>query len=222
MIRRTALVVMTVVLAAAPSESQTRFEVAMGPQFGVQDRETPISRGWIVSTGFEIDGQDYVVEGSWHRAKSASERYFGGDRFWEDAGLELHSGRVLTLAAGVRSRDQEGAIVPFYHVLLGGIQAVWRTDYEYPDSIDVDAENASCGGYADGVKVSPCLNVPYPEYREQREQGFMMQPGLGLDVRIRRAVAVRVTADLLFMVNRTYVSGYSRMSARVVIGWGGD
>ena len=107
-------------------------------------------------------------------------------------------------------------------MLLGGIQAVRRTDYEYPDSIDVDAENARCGGYADGVKVSPCLNVPYPEYREQREQGFMMQPGLGLDVRIRRDLAVRVTADLLFMVNRTYVAGYSRMSARVVIGWGGD
>ena len=71
-------------LAAAPSEGQTRFEVAMGPQFGVQDRETPISRGWIVSTGFEIDGQDYVVEGSWHRARSTDERYFGGDRFWEE------------------------------------------------------------------------------------------------------------------------------------------
>ena len=104
----------------------------MGPQFGVQDRETPISRGWIVSTGFEMDGQDYVVEGSWHRARSTDERYFGGDRFWEKIGLEQHSGRILTLAAGVRSRDQEGVIAPFYHVLLGGIQAVWRTDYEYP------------------------------------------------------------------------------------------
>ena len=31
-----------------------------------------------------------------------------------------------------------------------------------------------------------------------------------------------MTADLLFMVNRTYVAGYSRMSARVVYGWGGD
>ena len=65
MIKRTALAVTVLALAAAPGEGQTRFEVAMGPQFGVQDRETPISRGWIVSTGFEIDGQDYVVEGSW-------------------------------------------------------------------------------------------------------------------------------------------------------------
>ena len=92
----------------------------------------------------------------------------------------------MTLAAGIRSRAQEGILAPFYHVLLGGIQARWRTDNEYPDSIDVDAANARCGGYADGVKIDACFNVPYPEFREQREQGFMMQPGLGLDVRLRR------------------------------------
>ena len=31
---------------------------------------------------------------------------------------------------------------------------------------------------------------------------------------------VRVAADLLFIVNRTYVSGFTR-SARVIIGFGG-
>lgn len=221
MIKRTALLWMLLAAASPPAEGQTRFEVAAGPQFGMQDRETPISRGWIVSTGFEVDGQDYVVEGSWHRAGSAHERYFGGDHPWDNIGLELRSGRILTLAAGIRSRDQEGAVVPFYHVLLGGFQSVWRTDFEYPASLDVEAGNAEpCGGYADGVLVHPCLDVPYPAYREEREHAFMMQPGLGLDVRIRREVAVRVAADLLFLVNRTYVGGFSRLSARVVIGWG--
>ena len=106
-------------------------------------------------------------------------------------------------------------------MLLGGFQSRWRTDYEYPASLDVEAENARpCGGYADGVLVHPCLTVRYPAYREERAQAFLMQPGLGLDVRIRWDVAVRVAADLLFLVNREYVAGYSRPSARVVIGWG--
>ena len=218
MIKRTALLWM--LLASLPAEAQTRFEVAAGPQFGLQDSETPVSRGWIVSTGFEIDEQDYIVEGSWHRAGSAHERYFGGDP--RDGNLwEFRNGRVLTLAAGVRSRDQDGPIAPFYQLLLGGIQAVWRTDYEWPASIDVDAENAGCGAYHDGVLVQPCLRVPYPEFREQRVQGLMIQPGIGLDVRIRREAAVRVGADMLFIANRSYVgAAFSRLSARVVIGWG--
>lgn len=217
MIKRTAFLWMF--LASVPAEAQTRFEVAVGPQFGLQDSETPVSRGWIVSTAFEIDEQDYIVEGSWHRAGSAHERFWRGDpreRLWE-----FHSDRVLTLAAGVRSRDQDGPIAPFYQVLMGGIQAIWRTDYEYPASVDIDAENARCGVYDDGVLVEPCLRVPHPEFRERRVQGLMIQPGIGLDVRIRREVAVRVGADLLFIANRSYVgASFSRLSARVVIGWG--
>ena len=221
MTKRTALLWLLLALASVPAEAQTRFEVSAGPQFGMQDRETPISRGWLVSTSFEVDDQDFVVEGSWHLSGSAHERYFGGADPWDDTGLELRSGRILTLAAGIRSRDQMGVIVPFYQVLLGGFQSKWRTDFEYPASIDVEAGNAEpCGGFADGVFVHPCLEQNYPAYREERHHAFMMQPGIGLDVRIRREVAVRVAADLLFLVNREYVAGYSRLSARVVIGWG--
>ena len=115
MTRRTALLGMVLALTAAPSESQTRFDVSMGPQFGMQDRETPLSRGWIVSAGFEIDGQDFVVEGSWHLSGSAHERYFGGDDPRHDIGLELHSGRILV--AGRRRPQPEvgaprGALLP--------------------------------------------------------------------------------------------------------------
>ena len=87
--------------------------------------------------------------------------------------------------------------MPFYQVLLGGFQSKWRTDFEYPASIDVEAGNAEpCGAFADGVFMHPCLEQKYPAYREERHHAFMMQPGIGLDVRIRRQVAVRVAADL--------------------------
>ena len=222
MIRRTALLGMALALTAATAGGQTRFDVAMGPQFGMQDRETPLSRGWIVSTGFEIDGQDFVVEGSWHLSGSAHERYFGGDDPRHDIGLELRSGRILALAAGVRSPKSERPVAPFYQVLVGGAQFVWRTDYEYPASLDVEAANArSCGIYADGVLVHPCLRVRYPEFREERNQGLILQTGAGLEVRIRREIAFRVAADVMFMANREYVGGFSRLSARVVIGFGG-
>lgn len=220
MIRRTALLGMVLALTVATAESQPRFDIAIGPQFGLQDRETPVSRGWIVSTGFEIDGQEFVVEGSWHRSGSAHERYFGYSEDPRDSiGLELRSGRILTLAAGVRSPKSDRPIAPFYQVLAGGAQFVWRTDYEYPASIDVDAENANCGILHDGVLVAPCINLPYPEFDEERNQGFVLQTGAGLEVRIRREIAVRVAADLLFLATREYVGGISRISARVVIGF---
>ena len=74
MTKRTALLSMLLALASVPAEAQTRFEVAAGHQFGMQDRETPISRGWLVSAGFEVDDQDFVVEGSWHLSGSAHDR----------------------------------------------------------------------------------------------------------------------------------------------------
>lgn len=222
MIRRTVLLGMVLALVAATSEGQnrSRFDVAMGPQFGLQDSETPMSRGWIVSTGFDIDGQDFLVEGSWHLASSAHERYFGGDDPFDSIGLELRGVRVMTLAAGVRSPKSERPVAPFYQVLAGGFQWVSRTDYQYPASIDVEAENARpCGGYADGVLVHPCLTVRYPAYREDRNQGLMLQTGAGMEVHIRREIAVRVAADLLFMANREWVVVWPRLSARVVVGF---
>ena len=167
MIRPTALLGMVLALTAATAESQTRFDVTMGPQFGLQDSETPLSRGWIVSTGFEIDGQDFVVEGSWHRAGSAHERYFGGDDPRDNVGLELRSGRVLTLAAGVRSPKSDRPISPFYQVLVGGAQFAWRTDYEYPAALDVEAANARpCGIYGDGELLQPCYRLRYPSTKK--------------------------------------------------------
>ena len=154
-------------------------------------------------------------------ASSAHERYFGGDDPWDNIGLELRGVSVMTLAAGVRSPKSERPVAPFYQVLAGGFQWMSRTDYQYPASIDVEAENARpCGVYADGVLVHPCLTVRYPAFREDRNQGFMLQTGAGMEVHVRREIAFRVAADLLFMANREFVGGRPRLSARVVIGFG--
>jgi len=75
--------------------------------------------------------------------------------------------------------------------------------------------------YADGVLVSPCLTVPYPAFREERNQGLMLQTGAGMEVHIRREIAFRVATDLLFMANHNWVLAWPRLSARVVIGFGG-
>ena len=173
-----------------------------------------------MSTGFEIDQQDFIVEGAWHLSTSTRERYFGGYDDDDAIGREIFRGSFLMLAAGVRSRELEGPIAPFYQVLLGGLQGRFRTDYEYPESLDVDALNARCGIWAGDRQVGACLNVRYREFREEREAGFVMQPGVGLDVRVRRGLKFRVVTDLLVIANREYVVVVPRVSARVVVGFG--
>lgn len=215
MTMRTALLGTILALAAAPAAAQTRFEVAAGTQF--MGSRPPVTRGWIASAAFEIDGQTYVVEGAWFRRTTV--RRF--DPWDPDAGRETFRGANLSLAAGVRSPKSEAPVAPFYQVLLGGFHTRFRTDYEWPAYIDTDAENADCGGYWDGVKTMPCLNVPYPEYRETRRNWLLFQPGLGLDVRIRRGVGFRALMDVLGLVNRDWgVEWAPRMSARVVVEFG--
>ena len=205
-----------ILAAAAPSAGQIRSEVAAGVQFGMM--QTPVDRGWILSTGFEIDGQNYVVEGAWHRRTVARELSFGDRQ--EDQGRETYRGRHLTLAAGVRSRDSGRTIAPFYQVLLGGIQAIHRRDYEWPESFNADVENAECGGWFGDRQVDNCLNVPYPEFREERNNGFLMQSGAGLDVRADGGLKFRVVTDLLVFASREYVVVAPRLSARVVVEFG--
>ena len=202
--------------AAAPSAGQIRSEVAAGVQFGTM--QNPVDRGWILSTGFEIDGQDYLVEGAWHRRTLVNDLSFG-DRP-EDQGRETYRGRNLTLAAGVRSRDSGRTIAPFYQVLVGGFQAIHRRDFEWPESFNAEAENAECGGWVGDMQVDNCLNVPYPEFREERNNGFLMQSGAGLDVRAGGGFKFRVVTDLLVLANSEYVVVRPRLSARVVVQFG--
>ena len=201
-------------LVPVASEGQTRFEIAAGTHYGVSQR--PLTPGWIVSGGFEIDQQNFVVEGAWHRRMQTRELRFGFD----DLGSETFRSRFVMLAAGVRSADRPERIAPFYQVLLGGFSTLFRRDYEWPASIDVEAENANCGGFVGDELVFPCLNVPYPEFEEQREAGFLMQPGVGLDVRVRRGLKLRLMTDLLVLANRDYVTLLPRLSARIVVGFG--
>ena len=206
-----------ILIVPVASEGQSRFEIAAGTHYGLSQR--PLTAGWIVSGGFEIDQQNFVVEGAWHRRMQTRELRFGFDEDG-DLGSETYRSRYLMFAAGVRSEDRPERFAPFYQVLLGGFSAVFRTDYEWPASIDVEAENANCGGFVGDELVFPCLNVPYPEFEEQREAGFLMQPGVGLDVRVRRGLKLRLMTDLLVVANRDYVTVAPRLSARVVVGFG--
>ncbi|MCY4056894.1 MAG: hypothetical protein OXG44_02720 [Gammaproteobacteria bacterium] len=86
--------------------------------------------------------------------------------------------------------------MPYYQVLAGGFAARFRRDYEWPTSIDTETANAECGGYVDGVLVHSCLYVPYPEFDEEGSVGFVVQPGMGVDVDVWRRLTLRLAADL--------------------------
>ena len=212
---------MTALALAAPAveaqSSAPAFEIAAGAQYGVQDPERPVTPGWIVSSGFELDGRTFVVEGAWHRDTYVRDLDLGFDGL----GRATHRGRYLTLATGVRAGERGGRVAPFYQILAGGFAVRFRTDYQWPESLDVETANAECGGYANGRLIMPCLNVPYPAFREQRSAGFVMQPGMGMDVNLRPGFTLRLAADLPIFASGDYVELRPRLSARVVAAFGG-
>lgn len=215
-------------LRAPTADGQTlppEWEVAAGVQYGLQDSERPATPGWLVSGGFDLGASVFVVEAAWHRDAWASEHP------WDvEAGevlREAHRARYWTLAAGVRSGPRQGRVAPYYQVLAGVFAIRFRTDNEGPASIDTERANAECGGYVGGALIAPCVNVPYPAFEESRRFGFVMQPGLGLDVDVSRRLALRLAADLPIFAageaetgRRAYRSavalGPARLSARVV------
>ena len=178
-VRRFAMLVgglVCLVLPASAAEAQTRpyrFEIAAGMMYGFQDPERPVTAGWILSSGFDLGRQSFVVEGAWHRDAYALEHPWDFDEVFRE---RLQS-RYWMLMGGVRGGARQGRVAPYYQVLAGGFAARFRRDYEWPASIDTEAENVACGGYVDGVLVHPCLYVPYPEFDEERSAGFVVQPG---------------------------------------------
>ncbi len=218
-VRAAVLVGGVLLLAPAASSGQNRFEIATGAHYGLNQR--PLTPGWAVSGGFRIDQQDFVVEAAWSRHVRTRELRFGFGPFDEDLGSETSSSRHLMLAAGVRGGQRQGQrFSPFYQVLLGGLTTRFRTDYEWPASIDTEAENANCGGFAGDRLLFPCFNLPYPEYEEQRRHSFLMQTGVGLDVRVQQRLKVRLATDLLALANRERGTAVvPRMSIRVVVGF---
>ena len=220
MIARAALLVGGVLLLApAASSGQTRFEIAAGAHYGMNQR--PMTPGWVVSGGFQIDQQDFVVEAAWAQQVRTRELRFSLGPFDEDVGSETSRNRYLMLAAGVRSgQAQSQRFSPFYQVLLGGMTTRFRTDYEWPALIDTEAENANCGGFVGDRLLNPCFNLRYPEYEEQRTHWFLMQPGVGLDVLVQQRLKVRLTTDLLVIANRDRgMHVVPRLSVRVAVGF---
>lgn len=207
------------VLPASAAEAQTRphrFEIAAGTMYGFQDPERPLTAGWILSSGFDLGRQSFVVEGAWHREAYALERPWDLDEVLRQ---RLQS-RYWMLVGGVRGGARQGRVAPYYQVLAGGFVARFRRDYEWPASIDTETANAECGVYIDGVLVHPCLNVPYPEFREKRNAGFVVQPGMGLDVNVWRRFTLRLAADLPILAGGGYVVFRPKLSARVVVALG--
>ena len=68
--------------------------------------------------------------------------------------------------------------------------------------------------------VHPCLYVPYPEFDEERNAGFVMQPGMGVDVNVWRRFTLRLAADLPILTNGNYVVFRPKLSARIVVALG--
>ena len=206
-------------LLAPAADAQTRlqeFHIAAGVQYGLQDPERAVTPGWVVSSDFDLGGQTFVVEGAWHRDAYAQEHPWNSDEVLR----QTHLSRYWTLTGGVRGGWGRGRVVPYYQVLAGGFAGRFRTDFEWPASIDVEAENASCGIYVGDELVEPCRYVPYPEFDEERATAFVMQPGMGLEVHVWRGLAVRLAADVPIFAGRDYVVLRPRLSGRVVVAFG--
>ena len=219
MIARAAVLIGGLLVLAPAAGGQTRFEIAAGAHYGLQQR--PLTPGWAVAGGFRIDQQDFVVEAAWSRHVTTRELRFGFGPFDDDVGSETSRSRYLMLAAGVRGGQRRGQrFTPFYQVLVGGLSTRFRTDYAWPASIDTEAENADCGGFAGDRLLFPCFNLRYPEYEEDRRHWFLMQPGVGLDVLVQQRLKVRLSTDLLALANRDRGTVLvPRMSIRVAVGF---
>ena len=214
MIVRTAALVVGLSLLAPTAFGQPRFELGGGPQYGLQ--RNPMTPGWLVSGGFEIDGQEFVVEGGWSLHERMREIHDRWDPWDEYPGSETARSFYLTMAAGIRGGlDQEKRFSPFYQLLVGGLMARHRTDYDWT-GYDAEEENRRCGGYGDGVLLHPC--VRYPEYEEEKTKGFLMQPGVGMDVRVAGAVKARLALDLMVLAHRDWgMTTIPRMSLQAIV-----
>lgn len=136
------------------------------------------------------------------------------------AGIARVSTPYWTLQGGIRSGPPEGRAGLYYQLLAGGFAVRYRTDNEWPASIDVEAENAACGAYINDDLFYPCENVPYPAFREERAAGVVVQPGVGMNVRVRRRLTLRMAADLPIFAGSDYVVLRPKLSAQVVVGLG--
>ena len=222
-VRRFAMVLetglMCLVLPASAAGAQPRpqpFEIAVGTQYGLQDPERPVTPGWILASGFDLGGHSFVLEGTWHREAYVLDHPWGLDEVLR----ESIKSRYWMVLGGVRSGERQGRVVPYYQILAGGFAFRFRSDNEWPASIDTERENAECGIHDDGVLVVSCPYVPYPEFREERATGFVMQPGMGVDVNVWRKLTLRLAADLPILAGRDYVVLRPKLSARVVVGFG--
>ena len=162
-VRRFAMVLetglMCVVLPASAAEAQPRpqpFEIAVGTQYGLQDPERPVTPGWILASGFDLGGHSFVLEDTWRREAYVLDHPWGLDEVFR----ESIKSRYWMVLGGVRSGERQGRVVPYYQILAGGFAFRFRSENEWPASIDTERENAECGILHDGVLVVSCPYQP--------------------------------------------------------------
>ena len=97
MIARAALLIGGLLVLAPAASGQTRFEIAAGAHYGLQQR--PLTPGWAVAGGFRIDQQDFVVEAAWSRHVTTRELRFS-------LGAALLRRRLFRLFIGVFARQR--------------------------------------------------------------------------------------------------------------------
>ena len=87
------------------------------------------------------------------------------------------------LAAGVRGSQHQGQrFSPFYQVLLGGLSTRFRTDYEWPMSIDTEAPRG-------GRRLRP------PSVAETASDATPTRKRRAMTAKERQAVSDRMTAN---------------------------
>ena len=175
-----------------------------------------MTAGRIVSSGFDLGRQSFVVEGAWHREVYALEHPWDFDEVFR----ERTQSRYWMLMGGVRGGKRRGRVVSYYQVLAGGFAARFRRDYEWPTSIDTRRRTPSAEATSTACWSHPCLYVPYPEYDEEGSAGFVVQPGMGVDVDVWRRFTLRLAADLPILASGDYVVLRPKLSARIVVALG--
>ena len=115
--------------------------------------------GWTVSSSFDIGGQTFVAEGAWYRNTYVNETPIGVCGVWEDLGnddaellnygadvaRQTYRTRYGMVMAGVPGGEPQGRVSPYYQILMGGFATRFRTDVDWPESIDTEAASAACG-----------------------------------------------------------------------------
>ena len=214
-----AVIALALLLLPGGAAAQPSFDFSFGAFLGGHGPEGRATAGWVQSSRFF---DQWVFEGASHAATLFEERgwHFDGDV------RVTHEDRYETLLGGLRSPSHEGWVGFYYQLLAGAFRVARTTTYE-SDAVDVEAANARCPTFdGDGTFGLRC-DPPFPA--GETAYGFVMQPGVGVEIRgpgfdapfIQFAeLGFRVAADLPILANLDHVEVKPRLAGMLVVGFG--